>query len=73
MDQNVFNYDEFYHNANESFLRDDHCQRYGQFLMNYLSEHHSEVLKELPPECDCFYENSRIPNLLNFLAYLYQN
>lgn len=65
----AFNYDEFYHKVNVAFLKDEHYLTYGQFIMNYLSENHPGVFIGLPPDCDCFYDNSKIPNLLNHLAY----
>lgn len=61
-----FKYDDFFHQANHEYLKYDHVLRYGQFLMNYLSENHSEI--KIPAEIDCFYDNSKIPLLFKFLS-----
>lgn len=63
-----FDYDLFIHNANAEYLKSNHNLRYGQFLMNALSKDYPDI--QVPDECDCFYNNNKCPNLLQFLSQL---
>ena len=67
------NYDNFMHNANRAYLDLDveDQQRYGQFLMNYLQEHHPDIV--VPEEVDCFYNNNKVPNFFQFIHSLDSN
>jgi hypothetical protein len=67
------NYDNFMHNANRAYLDLDveDQQRYGQFLMNYLQEHHPDIV--VPEEADCFYNNNKVPNFFQFIHSLDSN
>lgn len=66
-DTMAFDYDQFFHKANSAFMVSEQ-QRYGQFLMNYLSEFHPEIT--VPDEFDCFYDNNKIPQFLGYIASL---
>lgn len=61
----MMNFDVLMHDINTEFLNHSGTQRYGQFMMNYLNQHHSEI--QIPSECDCFYDNSKVPTLINYL------
>jgi len=61
-----FDYDDFMHQANADYLRTDHTQRYGQFLMNQLAKDYPDI--QVPDRCDCFYDNSKCSNLLRYLS-----
>lgn len=69
---NNFDYDDFYAAANRAFLKEDHSQRYGQFLMNHLQKFHSAVYDSLPDAYDCFYDNEKVPAFLGYLCSLNQ-
>lgn len=61
------------HNANCVWLGLDVYdeQRYGQFLMNYFQEHYPDIV--VPEEADCFYNNNKVPNFLQFIHSLDSN
>ena len=63
-----FDYDEFMHNANGAYLFHPENQRYGQFLMNYLFQHHPDIV--VPDDADCFYANDKVTNFMRFLYRL---
>lgn len=65
-----FDFDCFIHDAMGRFISHQSNQRYGQFLMNRLHGYYPEVYYQIPPEADCFYDNSKVPTLLSFLASL---
>jgi len=65
-----FDYDEFMHKANTQFLLHEGDQRYGQFLMNYLRDNHSEIYHQVPEDIDPFYNNDKCGEFLKFLANL---
>lgn len=62
-----FDYDSFFSRANRRFVLSE-GQRYGQFLMNYLHECHPEIV--VPKEYDCFYDNSKVTQFLEYLSQL---
>ncbi len=64
----MFDYDRFFHEVNQCFVHSQHEQRYGQFLMNELSQKHPEI--NVPEDADCFYDNRKVPNLLEYLCSL---
>lgn len=61
-----FDYDKFYSEANSSFITQSEHLRYGQYLMNQLSEKFPEIV--VPEEADCYYDNQKVPAFLNFIA-----
>ena len=61
-----FNYDRFIHDVNESFITHVGDLRYGQYLMNELSNQYSEV--SIPEEYDCFYDNRKVPMFLRYIS-----
>ena len=65
---NTFDYDEFMHNANAAYMYHPEHQRYGQFLMNYLTQHHPDIL--VLDEADCFYNDTKVPKFMRFLCKL---
>lgn len=65
-----FDYNSFYKEAHNQFLKGNHTERYGQFLMNYLSDNHPGVFIGMPEECDCFFNNTKVPALLRYLITL---
>lgn len=64
----TFDYDDFMHDANAAYIYHPEHQRYGQFLMNYLTQHHPDV--NVPDEVDCFYNNDKVTNFMIFLCKL---
>ena len=66
---NPFNFNDFIHDANGEYLRHPENQRYGQFLMNYLAQHHPDIA--VPDEVDCFYDNDKIAKFMRFLFTLH--
>jgi hypothetical protein len=62
---NTFDYDDFMHRANAAYMHHPENQRYGQFLMNYLTEHHPDIL--VPDDVDCFYDNTKVPKFMRFI------
>lgn len=65
-----FNYDEFIHQANHSYLKHQEDLRYGQFLMNFLYEKHPEIYSQVPENLDPYYDNNRCGEFLKFIANL---
>ena len=61
----IMNFDTLMHSINTEFMNHSGDQRYGQFMMNYLTQHHSEI--KIPEECDCFYDNGKVPILMSYL------
>lgn len=61
------NFDELMHSINTEFLKHSDNQRYGQFIMNYLTQNHPGIFAGMPEECDCFYDNDKIPILMSYL------
>jgi len=59
------NFDDLMHFINSEFLHHRGNQRYGQFMMNYLTKNHPDI--SIPEECDCFYDNSKVPILMSYL------
>lgn len=64
----AFDFNQFIHYANHEYVKGDHQLRYGQFLINFLYEHHPEIV--ITEDVDCFYNNDKIPYLLNYLNSL---
>jgi hypothetical protein len=64
----MFNYDEFMHYANTRFLTHSENLRYGQYLMNELTNQYPEV--SIPEEYDCFYDNGKVPMFLRYIFSL---
>ena len=62
-----FDADNFVHKVNGSFLKNEHDQRYGQFLVNYLGEKHPSLYSQLPESADCFYVNSKCDEFLRWI------
>ncbi len=62
----IFNYDFYMHDAMQSFMSHSGNQRYGQFLVNYLHQRHPDIV--IPQEVDPFFDNSKVPDFLNYLA-----
>ena len=67
---NDFDYDDFIHNVNTSFISHSGTQRYGQFLMNSLYEKHPDIYSQVPENLDPFYDNNRCGEFLKFIANL---
>lgn len=67
----VFNYDEFMHKANAAYMDHPEHQRYGQFLMNYLTQHHPDIV--VPDSADCFYDNSKVTKFMRYIHTLSQS
>jgi hypothetical protein len=67
---NNFDYDYFFATANRAYVKEDHTQRYGQFLMNHLCKHHRSVYDSLPDAYDCFHDNDKVPAFLGYLCNL---
>ena len=65
---NTFDYDEFMSSANAAYMYHPEHQRYGQFLMNYLTQHHPDIV--VPDEVDCFYNDTKVPKFMRFLCKL---
>jgi len=65
---NTFDYDEFMSDANGAYMYHPKHQRYGQFLMNYLTQHHPDIV--VPDEVDCFYNDNKVPKFMRFLCKL---
>lgn len=61
-----FDYDRFMHYANASFMTHSGDLRYGQYLMNELSNQYPEV--SIPEEYDCFYDNRKVPMFLRYIS-----
>jgi hypothetical protein len=61
----MFNFDQFLHQANQSYVHTQHQQTYGQFLINELNQKYPEI--NVPDDADCFYDNLKVPNLLVYL------
>jgi hypothetical protein len=61
-----FNFDRFIHDANASFITHVGDLRYGQYLMNELSNQYPEV--SIPEEYDCFYNNDKVPDFLRYIS-----
>lgn len=55
----------FMSDTNRDFMKHSENLRYGQFLMNRLSEKHPEIV--IPEECNCYYDNSKADDLIRFL------
>lgn len=62
-----FNADQFVHEVNHSFLKEEHEQRYGQYLMNYLFTHYPSLHAQTPQVADCFYLNSKCDEFLRWI------
>lgn len=65
-----FNPLSFMSEANQKFLKHKGDLRYGQFLMNYLKENHPDVI--VPQEVDCFYDNQKIVEFIQYLMKKYK-
>jgi hypothetical protein len=63
----IFNAYEFCDQVNRDFLKGNHHQRYGQFLMNQLHENCHELYLEVPEEADCFYDNRKCDEFLRWI------
>ena len=65
-----FDFNLFIHQANVSYFNLDFndSQRYGQFLMNYISQNHPDIV--VPENANCFYDNGKVPRFLRFLHSL---
>lgn len=66
----MFNYDKFLQDATRSYYEEKHSQRYGQYLMNYVSKKHPGVYVEI--KYDCYYDDEKVPFLLDYLYRLSQ-
>lgn len=62
-----FNAYEFCEQVTRAFLKGEHDQRYGQFLMNYLRESHSDLYSQVPEDADCFYDNEKCGEFLRWI------
>ena len=51
-------YSTFYKNYIFHYWEDDKGLRIGQFFMNELAEYNFELYKSVPPELDCFYDDT---------------
>ena len=69
-DNKPLNYDEFMHGANGAYLLHPEHQRYGQFLMNYLTQHHPYIV--VPDDVDCFYDDNKVPRFMRYIHTLSQ-
>jgi hypothetical protein len=67
----TFDYNTFIKNVYEGFVSHQGDQRYGQYMMNYLYQVAPEI--EVPLDIDPFYDNSKVPDLMNYLHSLHQN
>lgn len=63
-----FDGDKFMIDANAAYFYSDGSQRYGQFLMNYLTKHHPEIV--VPESADCFYDGNKVKDFLKFIYSL---
>lgn len=63
------NYNEFIKGVYQAFMSHTGNQRYGQFMVNYISEHYPEI--SIPKKIDPYYDNDKIPDLMNYLSDLY--
>lgn len=61
----TFDFNVYIDAANKKFLKEQHQQRYGQFLMNYLHQTNPEIV--IPENVDPFYDNGKVPDFLNYL------
>jgi hypothetical protein len=61
----MFDFNVFIKNVYEGFMRNNDNQRYGQYMVNYLSANHPDIV--IPEEIDPFYDNKKIPDLMNYL------
>lgn len=64
----IFDFNDFIHEAIHSFMKCPDNVRYGQFLVNFLHQKYPDI--ELPLEIDPYYENSKIPDFLNYIHSL---
>jgi len=64
----MFDSDDFMHYANVGFLTHSENLRYGQYLMNELSNQYPGI--QVPDEYDCFYDNSKVPQFLRYILSL---
>jgi hypothetical protein len=55
---NPMDYSTFYKNYIFHYWEDDKGLRVGQFFMNELAEYNFELYKSIPPELDCFYDDT---------------
>lgn len=62
-----FNADSFVHDANSTFLTHQQHQRYGQYLVNYLSRYFPQIATQIPEEANCFYDNNKVPAFLGWI------
>jgi hypothetical protein len=67
-DINNFCQDYFLSKAHSAFLHSKVNQRYGQFLMNYFTKNYPGIT--VPEECDCFYDDKKVPKFFDFIASL---
>ena len=69
-DNNPFDYDDFMHDVNAAYMYHPVHQRYGQFLMNYLTQHHPDIV--VPDDVDCFYNDKKVPKFMRYIHTLSQ-
>jgi len=62
-----FNPDNFLQEANRSYSVDHQNQRYGQFMMNYLWNHHPDLYTQVPDDADCFYLDFKFNDFVNWI------
>jgi len=61
----TFDFNAYIDAANNKFLKEQHHQRYGQFLMNYLHQINPEIV--IPENVDPFYDNNKVPDFFHYL------
>lgn len=63
----TFNPDNFIQEANRAYCVDNQGQRFGQFMMNYLSTVDLEMYRNVPDHADCFYLDSKYGEFVNWI------
>jgi hypothetical protein len=68
-----FDFDEFMHNANSSFILEcDTRVSYGQHLFYCLKVEYPEVANALPISYNPYYDNDVVPKFMRYLCSLNQ-
>lgn len=67
MTHKAFNVDEFIHQVNQDFLKTQHQQRYGQFLVNSLRDQNFDLYSQMPESADCFYDGTKCAEFLKWI------
>lgn len=61
-----FDYFQFLTEVNHYFIGNNEGQRYGQYVMNYLSRNYPQI--NIPEDCDCYYDDKKVSKLIEYLA-----